>query len=39
MQTTAFFEVISGVSGSVVDAGNPLPYNNFPHGRAIRSAR
>ncbi len=38
VQTTGYFWVILGFSGSPVDAGNPLQYDDFPLVRALSSA-
>jgi len=38
VQITAFFGLIAGVSGSAVDAGNPLQYGGFPSAFALGSA-
>ena len=38
VQTTAFFGVKKGFSGSAVDAGNPLRSYDFSLGRALSSA-
>jgi hypothetical protein len=32
VQTTGFFRVKWGRRGEAVDAGNPLPYDDFPLG-------
>jgi hypothetical protein len=38
VQTTGIFRVEKGFPAGVVDAGNPLQYDDFPLGRALSSA-